>query len=441
MKKSFWKKCIIILLFIVLIFPTLTKADENSDTRQQLEKQLQDIENQITALEQQLTTTKGEKNTLANKIKQLKNEQQHLRLEIKSTNIKLGDLNKKITITVKAIDNNKAKIAILKADLSKLIRLLNQKDHELFLLNLLVDGGINQAFTELTNYQKLSNSVTSLTKEYRSAQQQLNTQQTTYETQQDDTRELLTIATIQQTTLNGKLQEQTQLLQETQGKEASYQNLLKDSKKQAAELRSRIYDLLGGQKEINFGQAVNIAQAVNNQTDVPAAFLLAILTQESNLGKNVGTCNRPGDPIEKSWKTIMKPNRDQEPFIAITSELGRDPDITPVSCPMHNKDGSQLGWGGAMGPAQFIPSTWVGYKTRISALTGKTPADPWDIRDAFTGAALLLKNNGADNTKDGQWKAAMRYFSGSTNTKYRFYGDNVLTLTAKYEKDIKDLAS
>jgi membrane-bound lytic murein transglycosylase B len=171
---------------------------------------------------------------------------------------------------------------------------------------------------------------------------------------------------------------------------------------------------------------------------VPAAFLLAILTQESNLGKNVGTCNRPGDPPEKSWKVVMKPTRDQEPFKTITSELGRDPDITPVSCPMKNKDGSQMGWGGAMGPAQFIPSTWMGYRARVAAITGKA-ADPWDIRDAFVAAALLLKSNGADETRDGQWKAAMRYFSGGTNTRYRFYGDNVLATTAKYEQDIKDL--
>jgi membrane-bound lytic murein transglycosylase B len=199
-----------------------------------------------------------------------------------------------------------------------------------------------------------------------------------------------------------------------------------------------MYELLGVGTQINFGEAVTIATWVEGVTDVPAAFLLAILTQESNLGKNVGTCNRPGDPPEKSWKVVMKPTRDQEPFKTITSELGRDPDITPVSCPMKNKDGSQMGWGGAMGPAQFIPSTWMGYRARVAAITGKA-ADPWDIRDAFVAAALLLKSNGADETRDGQWKAAMRYFSGGTNTRYRFYGDNVLATTAKYEQDIKDL--
>lgn len=214
---------------------------------------------------------------------------------------------------------------------------------------------------------------------------------------------------------------------------------MQDSKKQAAQIRSRIYELLGVGKQITFGQAVEIAKATSKQTGVSPAFLLAILTQESNLGKNVGTCNRPGDPPEKGWKIIMKPTRDHEPFVTITTELGRDPDVTPVSCPMKNKDGSQLGWGGAMGPAQFIPSTWMGYKDKISAITGKTPADPWDIRDAFMGAALLLKNNGADGTRDGEWKAAMRYFSGGTNVRYRFYGDNVMAQADKYKQDIANL--
>ena len=439
--KRFYPKYITAILLIFLIFHIPAAAAPNPVVQQQLENELKAIESQISELEKQLSVTKGEKKTLTNQINQLKKEQTRLQLQIKATNIKLNNLDKKISITVKSIESNQEKIARLKIDLSKLIRLLYQKDQELLFLRLFIEGGISQAFTETNNYQKLSQSINSLVQETKKTQKELNNQQTAYENQQDDARELLSIAKIQQSSLAGKLGEQSQLLQATKGLETTYQNLLQDSKKQAAEIRSRIYELLGVSAQINFGQAVAIAQAVEKQTGVPTAFLLAILTQESNLGKNVGTCNRPGDPPEKGWKEIMKPDRDQEPFVAVTTELGRDPDVTPVSCPMKNKNGSRLGWGGAMGPAQFIPSTWMGYKEKVSAITGKKPADPWDIRDAFMAAGLLLKNNGADTTRDGQWKAAMRYFSGSTNTRYRFYGDNVLTLTAKYEQDIKDLAN
>ncbi len=434
------KKYILTILFTCLIFAKLAMAAPDPNIQEQLEKELQAIETQIGQLEEQLSATKGEKKTLTNKINQLKKEQTRLQLQIKATNIKLNELDKKITVTVKAIESNQDKITRLKTDLAKLIRLLHQKDQDLLLLRIFMEGGISQAFTEANNYQKLSESINSLVQETKKTQKELNDKQIAYEEQQDDARELLSIAKIQQNSLGGKLDEQAQLLQATKGLETTYQNLLKDSKKKAAEIRNRIYELLGGGTQINFGQAVTIAQAASKQTGVPAAFLLAILTQESNLGKNVGTCNRPGDPPEKSWKEIMKPDRDQEPFITITKDLGRDPDVTPVSCPMRGKNGKRIGWGGAMGPAQFIPSTWVGYKEKVSAITGKSPADPWDIRDAFMAAALLLKNNGADNTKDGQWKAAMRYFSGSTNKRYRFYGDNVLILTAKYEQDIKDLS-
>ncbi len=438
MKQSLQKFIIFLMLFsIVFGRPTLAQID--TSVRQELEGQLQAIENQIADLEKQLTSTKGEKKTLANKIKQLKNEETRLRLEIKATNLKIANLEEKLVKTSTAIETNKSKIAKLKTDLAKLIRTVQQKDRDFFLLNLFIKEGVSQAFVEATNYDKLSDSITNLVQESKKLQRDLGEKQVAYEDQQTDAEKLLNVAKIQQGALGGKLQEQTQLLEETKGLEISYQTLLQDSKKQAAQIRSRIYELLGVGTQINFGQAVEIAKSTSKQSGVSPAFLLAILTQESNLGKNVGTCNRPGDPPEKGWKTIMKPTRDQEPFITITSELGRDPDVTPVSCPMKNKDGSQLGWGGGMGPAQFIPSTWMGYKDKVSAITGKTPADPWDIRDAFMGAALLLKNNGADGTRDGEWKAAMRYFSGGTNTRYRFYGDNVMAQADKYKQDIADL--
>ena len=33
----------------------------------------------------------------------------------------------------------------------------------------------------------------------------------------------------------------------------------------------------------------------------------------------------------------------------------------------------------------------------------------------------------------------MRYFSGSTNPRFRFYGDSVVSLAEKYQEDIDNL--
>ena len=126
---------------------------------------------------------------------------------------------------------------------------------------------------------------------------------------------------------------------------------------------------------------------------------------------------------------------DVNDFITITTELGRDPFQTPVSCPIP----SIGGYGGAMGPAQFIPTTWMGYRDRLRVIKG-SPGDPWNIYDAFLAAGLYLGDFGAvSQTYNGEWRAAMIYFSGSTNIRYRFYGDSVMGLATRYQKDIDAL--
>ena len=115
--------------------------------------------------------------------------------------------------------------------------------------------------------------------------------------------------------------------------------------------------------------------------------------------------------------------------------LARDPYSTPVSCVIYY-NGKPYGYGGAMGPAQFIPSTWskLGYGQKVSAITGKA-ADPWDIRDAFLATGLLLRDNGA---KTSEFNAAMKYYCGGSCTSYdKFYGNSVISIANQYEADIK----
>jgi membrane-bound lytic murein transglycosylase B len=301
----------------------------------------------------------------------------------------------------------------------------------------IAEDNLFDAFDSIERNSQIFASLKDVLDKIQQVKIQLDQQAQSLIQQQDEAKNLLSIKTLQQQKLSGSVSAQSSLLKETKGKESNYQTALSDSRKRAIEIRNRLYQLLGVSTQITFGQALEIAQWASDQTGVRAAFLLAILTQESNLGKNVGTCNRPGDPPEKGWRVIMKPDRDQQPFLIITKGLGMDTDITPVSCPMHDSNGDQIGWGGAMGPAQFIPSTWMGWKDKVSAITGKT-ANPWDIRDAFIAAALKLKAGGA-GTKSGEWAAAMLYFSGSTNVRFRFYGDSVVAMANQYQIDIDSL--
>jgi len=209
------------------------------------------------------------------------------------------------------------------------------------------------------------------------------------------------------------------------------------SSTEASDILSGNFELLGVSTSTSFGQALDIANQVSGIVKIRPAFLLAILQEELTLEK-LDMCYltniKTGEGIRvidnQPRKNTLKPNRDLVPFLTITKELGKDPLKTQVTCPM------SFGWGGAMGPADFIPSTWMLYKKKLEKITGK-PADPWDMHDAFLAAGLFLADAGAASKKhEGEWRAAMIYFSGSPNSKYHFYADGALKIADKIQQDI-----
>ena len=128
----------------------------------------------------------------------------------------------------------------------------------------------------------------------------------------------------------------------------------------------------------------------------------------------------------------MKPTRDVAPFLEIVKSLGRDPHTTRVSCPW------TIGYGGAMGPSQFIASTWVMYKSRLASVLNKTNPDPWKPQDAITATALFVGDLGAGaQTYTAERNAACRYYSGSAcGPNSAFYGDQVVSRANKIQADI-----
>lgn len=436
------RKIIVITILSALIGAVLPfhATVVQSQTKDELRQELVDIEKQIAAYEQELNGARAEKQTLTNKIKRLKSEQSKIQLEIHAGNLRMDELGQELNNTQEAITIATTKIADYKIETADLLRGLHQQDG-ISLLEVVVGAdSLTEIMNQMENLQVLSEEVTEKSKDMRSAKEELAEKEQALEAQQEEISQMIAMQVLRASEYQARVSEQNDLLAATKGVEAEYQAVLNESRQKAAQIRARLYDLAGGATtKVTFGEAVELSKQASQMTGVRAALLLAVLTQESSLGKNVGTCNRPGDPESKSWRNVMHPTRDLPKFEAIVKELGLDPAATPVSCPMM-QNGKRVGWGGAMGPAQFIPSTWVGYKDKVTALTGR-PANPWDIRDAFVAAGVLLKANGATKDgKQGEWNAAMRYFSGSTNPKYRFYGDSVMKQTEKYQAEIDALS-
>ncbi|HEY1037202.1 MAG TPA: lytic murein transglycosylase [Candidatus Paceibacterota bacterium] len=233
--------------------------------------------------------------------------------------------------------------------------------------------------------------------------------------------------------------EKKRLLNLNKNEQKNYQTNIASNNAKATAIRNQLFKLRDA-GPIKFGDAVTYAKAAEARTGVRAAFVLAIIQQESNLGANVGRCYltdaATGAGVAastgKAFPNLMKASRDVQPFMKITADLGRDPYKTLVSCPL------SVGYGGAMGPAQFIPSTWQIFAARIATALGKPASDPWNPQDAFMASSMYLGDLGAGaKTHTTERNAACRYYSGrSCSGSNTFYGDQVMARVNNIQNNI-----
>lgn len=411
--------------------------------RRQLEDELKQLEEELKKIDQDISKTEKEKKTLQNQISILKQKINKLNIQIQQSNMMIKDLKLQITDTESSVEQTSLKISNSQGKLSNVLRSIHEEDQKSLLEIFLSEKKLSSFFNNLVYLENLSSKSKDLLKNIKDLKIYLENQKISLDEEKTDLEKVVKMQLLQKQESEKTKKDQEGFLQLT---ETQYQKMLKDreeTQKKASEIRARIFELIGIPEAPTFGEAYELAKEIEKNTGIRPAFLLAILTQESNMGKNVGQCYLKNKETGSGVRVIsgatvakvMKPLRDVSPFLGITQELGKDPYNTPVSCPIP----SVGGYGGAMGPAQFIPSTWVVYRERVRAVTGK-PADPWNIKDSFLAAALYLTDYGAaKRTYTAERNAALIYFSGSTKSRYRFYGDSVMSIAKQYEEDIKEL--
>jgi peptidoglycan hydrolase CwlO-like protein len=409
--------------------------------RAQLEDDLASIEREIEAQQTLLQNKQRERVSLERDVAILDAKIEKARLSIRARELVIKNLTGEIKGKEVIIGDLSDKLEREKQSLAQLIRKTNEIDNISLVEIVLGNQNLSDFFEDLDTFDSIKLALKDSFIEIETTRSNTHSQKLSLEEKQSSEIELRGIQELEKKKIEEQEDEKQRIISITKGVEETYQGIIKTKEKTAAEIRTELFTLRGT-AAIPFGEALALANKASEKTGVRPALILGVIAEESNLGENVGTGN---------WQEDMHPTRDRPIFEFITAALGLDPDKMPVS------KQAWYGWGGAMGPAQFIPSTWVHYggfvkndsgsweyiasKDRIRKLTGKNePSNPWDAETAFMASATLLMDNGADRgTYYSERLAALRYFAGWKNAEkssYAFYGDEVMELAAKYQRQI-----
>lgn len=375
----------------------VTQGDDIEKQIAEKRAEVERLEQEIETYRTNITKKQGEEKTIASAVAILQERIKKLNTSIRSLRAQLEEIQLQIRKTKRSINQTQDNITDRKAALAEHIRIFDQYEAKrtpmffVFYTPRFTDilDGLRDVFLL---QQKMKENVDIL----RSLVDQLSEKKVQLEEREDEQAQLLALQEQQHEETKQKEIEKENLLKQTKSETKRLKNLVELSKSTIESLKNDMYAL--GKLGVTITDAISLGKLVASRVEVRASFLLALLEVESRLGLNVG---------KGTYKTDMNPNQ-HETFLVLTAKLGMDPDTTPVS------KKPSYGWGGAMGPAQFLPKTWMGYEARVASLTGHNPPSPWNLEDAFMAAGIKLSNDGASaKTREGELRAAKVYLSGN----------------------------
>jgi len=444
------------LMLMLLVPPVTAGAETDAERKTRLEAELQSVERQILTQQRLVEDKQMERQSLERDITIIESEITQAQLGIRARSVAIEQLSGQIGDKEVVLEILTEKLDKQQDSLADLVRKSALLEEYSLVEVMLSKQSFSEFFTDVATFQTLKESLNESLAVLHGIRRDTHEQKNELENKQETEAEMRRIQELEKVAIERKENEKAQILTVTKGEEREYQALLDSQRKTASQLRNALFTLLGGGGGIAFPEAVRLAQYASGVTGVDAAMILAILEQETNLGSNLGSCLFTDN---QSSRPVMHPTRDEPVFLAIANILGFDPYTRTVSCPII-QNGTRVGWGGAMGPSQFIPSTWAMYggivptgsgfvydksSDAIRRINGGTgPSSPFVNQDAFIATALLMRDNGANGSYAGDRLAALRYYSGwggASNPANAFYGDQVMNRKSRLAQEIQIISN
>lgn len=423
-------------VFVSVVTPTYhVLAQLDPAKRAEIENQISALEKEAETIDKNLQATHQQTASLSNEVSTLDNEIKQRELSINGLTFEIKKADSDITEKNQSIDTISQKIDTTKKALGASLFALYAYDKDNVFTALLKHDSLSDFLDAVNGVTRVESDIKTSVTKFQENQGQLQKEKTDLEQYQQDQQDLKTLQEVERKFLAQKKQEKDDLLNLTKGKESVFQQLLKSKKQDIASLKTQLFYL--EKTGVTAEDAVQAADVAAKRAGIRTAFLLALLEVETgkqfedgviSVGTNVGTGNWQTD-LYNCYIHLHKSTQaetEKQAFLEITSKLNLNPDSMPVSRK------PSYGCGGAMGPAQFLPSTWLSFEDRVAQLTSHQTPNPWNVDDAFTAAALFLADAGASSQDArGEKMAAKTYFSGKpTCAKYvcNTYANRVLSL-------------
>lgn len=455
------KRRIVFLLFVFLlagITPVVSSAQALSpQERAVLQAEYDQTLRDIDALQKTIDDLKNQQKTIKGDISLLTAQITQAEKVLKQKNLTIKQLTTDINTKTQKINTLTARIERGKVSLAELLRKTNEIDTYSLPEAVLSNQDVSEFFGDLDTFSSIQRDLYDLFNEIRGVKQETEKEKQALAQKKDQELDAKYVIETKKNEVAANKKEKDQLLAVVDKNKASQDALLAKKQARADAIRAALFNLRDAQG-ITFEKALQYAEIASQKTGVRTAMILAILSQESDLGKNVGSCYvkdlQTGNGVGKNTGTffeqVMKSPRDTSVFSEITNVLGLPWETTPVSCPI---GGTAYyvgrGFGGAMGPSQFIPSTWELFKSRIAKAVGVSTANPWEPEHAIMATAIYLADLGANGgTYTNERTAACRYYSGkncyASNGKANVgltYGNQVIKKAETFQSNIDFLKS
>ncbi|MBI1974632.1 MAG: lytic murein transglycosylase [Candidatus Zambryskibacteria bacterium] len=439
------------ILILFLFAPLIAKAESSctnqiaGKSRSQLEQELEACNKEIAQWQETLNNTKQLSASYARDVALLTAKINVALANIKSKNIAINNLSKDIATKQSEINVLDGRIIKGKNAIGAILRKTNDINSYSLAEAMLSDKNLSEFFVDIDTYSSTEKALEDLFAELRGVKAQTETEKIELNKKREAEAAAKAALEAAKREVEVANNQKKTLLAASQSNEKTYGQILADRQAKAAQIRATLFPLVDA-GAISFGTALQYAQAASDKTNVRPALILGILQQESNLGANVGRCiitnlatgETRNVNTSYTWSNGIHPTRDLPLLRDILKNLGRDPYSTKVSCPV----AGIAGYGGAMGPTQFIPSTWNLLVPKITDATGKTLPDPWSPSDAIMASAIYLRDRGAAaGTYEAERQAACRYYSGrscSTARHIAAYGNQVMSRASNIQLTMID---